>query len=187
MPNIRWRFFSGPTAAVLFLVFLTTLILVNGEPWGAAAFHRQVPGKVIPDMVFSSTPDQVKGYFLAMGEAGRQAYLAMDNVDMVFPLAYSLAYFCIIGTGIRYLAGQKSPWRVLAWGSWIGGVLDYLENFCFRALALDPVHTPDGVAQTVSILTPLKYIFCSLGILGTLTILVWVLVRWIHNRFQASA
>lgn len=175
------RFFSWPVALLCTVFLVVMLILVNGEPWGAAAFYRQFPGQVIPDMLFSYPPSSLAGLFQAMGESGRQAYLLLDNVDMVFPLAYSLAYFCLLGTALRYLAGQKSPWTALAFAGLLGGLFDYCENFCFRVFAVDPVSDHGALAGIVSVLTPAKFIACSMAMLAVLVVLILALIKRLRS------
>jgi hypothetical protein len=151
------KLFTGKNASLALIPFLICLFLING-PWiGAPAVSRASGGAVVPDLIFSYSPDQLAPMFQALGEAGKNAYLGMNFLDFFFAFFYGLLFFVTLG----WLAVRLYPsirWlRFIGVLGCIGALADEIENVIFRLIASGLQDGTGPLAATASVAGPIKF------------------------------
>lgn len=176
------KLFTGKNALLALIPFLITLVLING-PWiGAPAVSRAAGGAVVPDMVFSYSPDQLAPMFQALGEAGKSAYLVMNFLDFFFALFYGLLFFVTLG----WLAVRLFPaiqWlRFIGVLGCIGALADEIENVIFRLIASGLLDGTGPWAVGTSIAAPIKYSGTYISLLLVLIGLIALVIVTIRKK-----
>ncbi|OPY38218.1 MAG: hypothetical protein A4E35_00640 [Methanoregula sp. PtaU1.Bin051] len=158
---------TGKTLLVSLALYLVTLILIWGKPFGIAQLQEITGGPTILDMTFTTSPQQVYATLDALGEAGRAFDLArIVPLDLVFPFAYTL-FLVVVITWIlsRYLP-QESPWYFVNIIPLLAGAADYCENAGIIILLLSYPAISDPVAVWVSAMYIVKFVFSALSFIA---------------------
>ena len=134
-----------------FVVFLLTLILINGRPFGVEQLKIISGGVGLLDMELLYTPEQAYTLFATMGKAGRTFDLSyIIPLDLVFPFLYTLFYAVSITWLLHRWLPEHSMWHSLNLIPLFGGIADYLENFgIITMLVLWPEPLPNVALFTM--------------------------------------
>jgi hypothetical protein len=170
----------GKAAIGSTILFALGYLAVTGRPWGLASVLEAAPGAIVPDVVFHY---DAEGYYRVLenlGALGRERYLAMNLVDMAFPLAYGLFFVSWIALGCRILfprriadADHQATSTAGKWLSLIGAIpsfLDYIENVISRSLVLRFPDRATRLASALGYLSSAKFLafYVALAILAIL-------------------
>lgn len=151
------RFFSGRNLTISGGLFIALMVLIQG-PWiGAGAVAAAAPGAAIPDMLFSYDPESLSPMFVALGDAGRTAYLTMNLVDFFFAAAYGLLYLVALGWIAEKLFPRIPALRLLGLIGVLGALADETENVIFRLIASGASDGGEMTSRIAAVVSPLKY------------------------------
>ena len=159
---------NWPSWGISLALLVLAYIVVNGDTIGAEHVRLVSGGTSTLDAFFFFTPGKAYEVLAALGEAGRSAYLTANLLDFVYPLTYTL-FFSISMTmtyTFIYKAEDFRNWLILLpFGALLA---DYGETMCVRLMLLNYPTRLTGVAETASLVTPLKWVLivaCGLLIL----------------------
>lgn len=176
------RFFNWRIVLVTLLLAVVTGVTVNGPVIGTAYLKELVPGVTIPDLTAFYSPDELPGFFQAMGGPGREAYLTINNLDFLFIISYSLFGVAAIGTMLRYLMKHTDRATRLAFLGLLPGTLDTLESICLRVIVNNPFAEHATLSQAAAILTTVKIVAINLALVSVLVLAIVTLVTWRKQR-----
>lgn len=98
-----------------------------------------VCGAPPPDVRFGAAAADVHAFLAGCGPTGRQAYLTLQLVDLVYPLLFALFLASSLALVLRGLAPGRPALLTLAALPFLASGFDYLENACaWLALAAYP-------------------------------------------------
>lgn len=134
-------------------------------------------GMGIPDARMFYTYAQLQEIFRHYGPQGRQMYLQLQWVDMVYPLVYSLFL-----SSLLFVVYSKTRLRKTVYIPFIAAFFDYVENILLRVSILSFPDMQKGMVQMAGVVTFTKWFLIffafSLLVFGT----VWRLALWFKNR-----
>lgn len=182
------RIASGKVLAASFLLWIVTLILINGKPFGLAGLQEITGGPTILDMTLTTSPEQVYAVLDALGDAGREFYLThIVPLDLVFPFTYALFLSVLISWTLSHWHGEKSPWLFLNLAPIIACVADYCENAGVITLLLTyPAHL-DPVAMYTSVMYLIKFVFTAISYITVIAALAGWAVTVLKARLRGFA
>ena len=160
------------TATLAFFFVFNFTNLPGSMPRLVAAGHQTVPFEA--RMVFAT--EDVPRALDDLGEAGREAYLDLLQLDMFFPPVYC-GFFVVSLLQLR--AGRGFVSRLGRWLYALPAVLlvcDYLENLTLRHLLVQYPRGTDTYWTLLTIFTPVK----ALLFVG---LLLLVLTGYAHGAF----
>jgi hypothetical protein len=169
------RISTGKMVAASLFLWLVFAALINGRPFGIAGLEEITGGATVPDMTFSTNPDQVYAVIDALGEAGRAFDLTrVIPLDLVFPFTYALFLSVAITWVLLRLLPLESPWMGVNLLPLIAATADYCENAGVIAMLLAYPARLDAVAMGMILMSGVKFTFLALSF-GVLFIALLVL------------
>ena len=165
----------------LLLLFALQLIFMYGFhglfPFSVEKIAALSGGMGIPDARMYYTYAQLQEMFRHYGVQGRQMYLQLQGVDMVYPLVYSTFL-----ASLMFAVYHKTRLRKMVYVPFVAALLDYGENILLRINLLSFPHMQKGLVRLAASVTFLKWFLVffavSLLVLGA----VWRVVRWFRLR-----
>ena len=124
---------------------------------GAEHVKQVSGGTAILDSYFYYPPQSAYQVLTDLGQAGRDAYLTVNLLDMFFPLTYGLFLSISLTMTYTFVYPAQSKRNFVILLPLVTMLVDYGENICVRAMLLNYPVNLMGTAQVASILTPLKY------------------------------
>jgi len=134
-------------------------------------------GMGIPDARMFYTFSQLQNMFWHYGTEGREMYLQLQWIDMVYPLVYSTLLASLL-----YLVFKRTSLEILVFTPFVAALLDYTENVLLRISILS---FPDMNQKLVSIAGPvtfLKWLLLFFAFFLLLFGLVWRVAHWFRLR-----
>ena len=181
------RIASGKTVLVSFVLWLITLVLINGRPFGLAQLHDITGGATILDMTFTSNPDQVYSVLSSLGDAGRMFDLTrIVPLDLIFPFTYGIFLALGISWGLSHLIPEDSPWLLLNLAPVFAAAADYCENAGVITLLLTYPVRLDPVAWYVSIMYTVKFLFSAVSFITLFALLAACAVVFVLRHTAGS-
>lgn len=134
-------------------------------------------GMGIPDTRMYYTFPQLQNMFWHYGMEGREMYLHLQWIDMVYPLVYSTLLASLL-----YLVYKRTSLEILVFVPFVAALLDYTENILLRISILS---FPDMNEKIVSIAAPvtfLKWLLVFFVFFLLLFGLIWRVAHWFRMR-----
>lgn len=176
---------SWPAILGLLVAAGLFMFIMNGTdlPFSTPTIEDHSGGVPILDMQISYTPDDVYELYTALGTEGRQAYLILHLVpDILFPMAYSLAFAFTAAWFLVRLLPLGHPLQWLSLTPLISGMADILENLSLVICSLAYPSRIDWLAQVASLLTKIKFGLMLVGVV----LLSIIVVAWFIQKRPAS-
>jgi hypothetical protein len=170
--KIYW-IFLGLTALVAIIMGELGKFQPEGAPEGTVRTSPTI------DFEFANTPEKWNALQQFCGAPGMDALRVQTYVDYVFLMCYST----LIGAGVIGVSRASRSGAVralapaLAWGQWLSGVLDGIENFGLLQNANGPV-SQTWLNVTVACAT-LKF---ALIVIGVLFIFILMPLSWRDDK-----
>ncbi|MBN2006749.1 MAG: hypothetical protein JXA21_25570 [Anaerolineae bacterium] len=171
---------------IFLLLFIVSVTVINGKPYGVAQLNAITGGAGIPDMEMTGySPQRAYDILTAQGEAGRAFYLHfIVPQDFPFPLIYSLFY----AVTLIYLAQKLFPnnpqLQQIGLMGLCAGLADWGENLCLITLLLNYPQRLDAVAMVACVFTIIKAILTLLNMVIILAGVSWMLVGFVRGKIQ---
>ncbi len=164
------------------------LLLVAVQLVFLYAFHGLFPfsvekiaaisgGEGLPDAKMYYTYQQLYLLFQHYGSSGRQMYLQLQVVDMVYPLIYSTLLASLL-----FLIFKKTRLQVVVVIPFAAAFFDYIENILLRMSVLSFPHMHAGMVETAALATFAKWFLVFLAFFLLLFGAVWRLFYWLGMR-----
>ena len=176
----NWLTILGLLAVAGLLTFI-----MNGTAlsFSTPTIEAHSGGVPILDMRMSYTPEEAYELFMALGTAGRQAYLTLHLVpDMLFPISYALLFAFTGAWFLVRLLPLEHPLQWLSLIPLISGLADILENLSLVVSSLAYPNRIDWLAQVASLLTKIKFGLMPIGAV----FLIIIMVVWFIRKRPAS-
>ena len=154
-------------------------LIMNGTdlPFSTPTIEDHSGGLRILDMRFSYGPEEANSLFEALGTEGRRAYIMLHLIpDMLFPMAYALAFACTSAWFLVRVVPSDHPLQWLSLTPLISGVADIFENLSLVVVNLSYPVPIDWLAHIASVLTKIKFGLMPVGVvlLGVMGLLWFV-------------
>lgn len=154
----------GKTAVGITILFLITVILINGRPFGIMTLLDITGGASIPDMELWYSGESLYGILGALGEAGRFFYLtSVLPLDLVFPTCYGVFLAIILSHLVRIAGLQGTIWQYVVLLPIVAAIFDYAENILMIIILIHYPDTMPMIASCVSLCTVIK----GIGVRGS--------------------
>ena len=165
----------------LFILFVLLLIFMYGFhglfPFSVEKIAALSGGMGIPDAHMYYTFSQLQEMFQRYGVQGRQMYLQLQWVDMVYPLVYSLFLASLL-----YAVYKKTRLHKMVYIPFVAAALDYTENILLRVSIQSFPHMQKAVVQLAASVTFLKWFLVFFAMALLVFGAVWQTVLWFRNR-----
>lgn len=92
------------------------------------------PGVTVPDLLGVVSAAQLLQVFSELGEGGRDAYLSLAVVDLIYPMAYGALMLLSIAWGWREKMDARPAMKWVLVLPPAGVLADYIENLSFLTL-----------------------------------------------------
>ncbi len=150
-----------------------------------AYFHAVLdgvaPGRGTPDLLPLVGTSELYALLTSLGSAGRQAYLLIANVDMVYPLVYGSCILLTLAWGLGERVESSAWWRAVLVLPVLGVAADYVENVAVRVIVNDWPQTADGLATVWVYAHAIKWLTLLPSIVLTLGVLIYAVARMRHE------
>jgi hypothetical protein len=175
MKNLLIRNLSGKT--VLISLILANIIygIMLGITIPAVLKYSQ--GKQIFDLLpLGYTPKYAHQLLDVLGEKGRNAYLYQQiPFDLIYPFLFGLSYCLLLAYILKKINRLDSGLYGACLFPIVGGLSDYLENFCVIGLLTQYPHFSDALVWSAAFFSVIKSLFTGLYFL----VLIYTLGIWI--------
>jgi hypothetical protein len=173
---------------VLFLLFLISLMVINGKPFGTAQLMEITGGVNIPDVEMTGySPQRVYDILTAQGEAGRAFYLHyIVPQDFPLPLFYALFFAIALTLLARRLFPANHPLQRIGLLGLCAGLADWGENLSLLTLLVSYPQRLDTLASVASTFTVIKATLSLLNIGLILAGFVWLVVKTLAAKTSAQ-
>jgi len=115
------------------------------------------PGQTIPDLLGLVSAEALLAALDGLGPVGRQAYVKVAIVDLVYPLFYGSFMALSMGWGWRDRVATSALYRTLLLLPLFGVLADYVENLSVLTLILSPPASPTTLAWVGAVGHALKW------------------------------
>ena len=160
----------------LFILFLLLNYAFNGLFSFSIEKLKALSGNLsMPDMDLVYSYDRLSFLFQQYGVAGRDVYLKLQWIDMIYPLVYSTFFASLL-----FLFFGKTKFSYLVFIPIAAAVFDYAENILLRINILSYPDMNRLLVNISSITTLLKW---SLILLTIITIIIGLFGR-LFKGFQ---
>lgn len=133
-------------------------------------------GMGIPDAQMFYTSPQLQNMFRLYGPEGREMYLRLQWIDMVYPLIYSTLLASLL-----YLVYKKTRLENMVFVPFVAALFDYAENILLRISILSFPNMQDGVVSIAGTVTFIKWLLVFFAFFLLLFGFIW---RVAHHRFK---
>lgn len=161
-PVFRWLMLASLTGTLVFAVVLGAV--------GARFSARTGPGGEsydILDFEFAGTPERVEKIFQVWGAPGIAAARRQTWLDFLFLLCYATLLVLFVVNVVARPAPDSAGWlragRVIAWGQWLAGLFDALENVALLVLLYRPASPATPWPQLAAVCAAVKFSLLAAG------------------------
>lgn len=167
----RWYWVVG-------LIILEFLFLwgFNGMFSFSVLKLKALSGYGLPDELYYYNYHQLYHIFESYGVKGRQIYLHLQWIDMIYPIIYSLLLSSLLSVFYK-----NSKFKGLVFLPFFALVFDYSENIFLRTSILSFPHMNTTWVTIASFSTALKWTFILLSftllLIGSVTKIVLIQIR----------
>ena len=125
-------------------------------PGGVLSLRRLADGDLQVDVRLAYSPNTLYRLLEKYGKEGRQSFLRMLRIDMVFPAVYSTALYLLADLLAALHGTQWKTWNIAQIFAISAAVFDYIENALLWSIVrrFPARHVP--LARAASICTSLK-------------------------------
>lgn len=170
------RLASGRVVLVLLAVVLAIDAVLAG--WVAPRIAAGSDGGGPLDLSLTYTADEAYARIAVFDEDTRRFYAVTEaTLDVLFPLAYSLFFACLILYLLRRADRQESRLRWMALAPFGALIADLLENAGIVALLVRYPARMEGVAAVTGWMTLTKWAFVGVTVVVVLAAVVLVARR----------
>ncbi len=138
-------------------------------------------GMGIPDAQILYTSPQLQNMFRLYGPEGREMYLRLQWIDMVYPLIYSTLLASLL-----YLVYKKTRLENMVFIPFVAALFDYAENILLRISILSFPNIQDGVASIAGTVTFIKWLLVFFAFFLLLFGLIWRVTHQWFKKKQAG-
>lgn len=158
--NGMQRFATKKYIIPLLIMFIIIIALMEISPIGKVRLNEMSGGAGMLDMQFGYSQLQVYDLLGSIGTVGRQLYMRLLGLDLIFAVVFMLLQSLMI-TALLRKAQVNHHWHKLNLLPFVRSALDILEN-CFILVMLNnyPIQLPIIIAISCMI-TILKWIIYS--------------------------
>ncbi len=171
------KIFSWQFVIISLITTIVTGAIVNGPIVGTGHLQTIVPGVTIPDITPQYSPEKLAGFFQAMGEEGRAAYIVLNNFDFLFIVSNALFGFSAIGMMLRALMKNKTRATQLALLGLMPALFDAIESVCFRLIVTNPYSEHLLLSNIAATATKIKFAAYNVVLLLIVILLVMIVVK----------
>ena len=171
---------TSRTGWLLLIVALQVLFMVAFHglfPFSVEKIASLSGGMSIPDARMFYTFSQLQDMFQHYGTEGREMYLRLQWVDMVYPLVYATLLASLL-----YLVYKKTRLEMLVFVPFIAALLDYTENILLRISILSFPHMNSMPADVAGVVTFLKWLLIFTALFFLFFGFVWKIIRKFKSR-----
>lgn len=177
-----WSRTSGRRVLMAFGALMVCNILLAGFH---AALDGVAPGRGTPDLLPFVGASELFALLESLGSAGRQAYLPIANVDMVYPLVYGSCILLTLTWGLGERLESSAWWRAVLMLPAVGVMADYVENVAARVIVNGWPQPADGLATVWVYAHGTKWLTLLPSIVLALGVLIYAMARMRHESRSA--
>ena len=173
---------TSRTGWLLLVVILQVLFMYAFHglfPFSVEKIAALSGGEGIPDATMFYTYQQLQHMFQQYGPAGRQMYLQLQWVDMVYPLVYSTLLASLL-----FLVYRKTRLIVMVYVPFIAALFDYAENILLRISVLSFPDMHKWLVQIAGPVTFIKWFLLFFAFFLLVFGAVWRLAHWFRMKKQ---
>ncbi len=130
-----------------------------------------------PDARMFYTFPQLQNMFWHYGIEGREMYLNLQWVDMVYPVVYSTLLASLL-----YLVYKRTRLEILVFVPFVAALFDYTENVLLRISILSFPNMNEKIVSIAGPVTFLKWLLIFFAFFLLLFGLVWRVAHWFRLR-----
>ncbi len=164
---------------ILYLLTLALSIVMMGAL--APIILTQSGGLPILDMWLNYSPSDASNFLTALGPDGRQLYLVLKAVDMIYPLAYGFAFALTIANMTAHLYPVHRKYGVVTSLPLLAAFTDYIENVLHIIQITSYPNLSDIIFTLANYITIVKFVFLLTGVLVILLLILIHLFRKMKN------
>jgi len=157
---------------VLFMYAFHGLFPFSVEKIGAVS-----GGMGIPDARMFYTYPQLQNMFQHYGPQGREMYLRLQWVDMVYPLVYSTLLASLL-----FLVYKKTRLLKTVYVPFLAALFDYLENILLHISILSFPDMQKWIVQVVGPVTFFKWLLVFFAFFLLVFGTIWRAAHWFRLR-----
>ncbi len=134
-------------------------------------------GMNIPDVQMFYTFTQLHNMFQHYGTQGREMYLQLQWVDMVYPLVYSTLLASLL-----YLVFKRTSLENMIFIPFVAVLFDYTENILLRVSILSFPHMNEKIVSIAGVMTFVKWLLIFFAFFLLLFGFIWRVAHWFRLR-----
>jgi len=138
-------------------------------------------GMAIPDARMYYTFPQLQNMFWHYGMEGREMYLHLQWIDMVYPLVYSTLLASLL-----YLVYKRTRLEILVFVPFVAALLDYTENILLRISILSFPHMNEKIVSIAGVITFVKWLLIFFAFFLLLFGFIWRVAHWLRLKKEAG-
>ena len=138
-------------------------------------------GMGIPDTQMFYTWPQLQNMFQHYGPEGREMYLRLQWIDMVYPLVYSTLLASLL-----YLVYKKTRLENMIFVPFVAALFDYAENILLRISILSFPNMREGIVRIAGPVTFFKWLLLFFAFFLLLFGFIWRVAHHWFNKKQAG-
>ena len=138
-------------------------------------------GMGIPDARMFYTYSQLQNMFRHYGTEGREMYLRLQWIDMVYPLVYSTLLASLL-----YLVYKNTRLENMVFVPFVAALFDYAENFLLRISILSFPNMQEGIIRIAGPVTLFKWLLVFFAFFLLLFGLIWRVTHQWFKKKQAG-
>ncbi len=171
---------TSRTGWLLLIVALQLLFLYASHglfPFSVEKISALSGGMGIPDARMYYSFPQLQNMFWHYGEEGREMYLHLQWVDMIYPPVYSTLLASLL-----YLVYKKTRLENMILVPFVAALFDYAENVLLRISILSFPNMQEGIVRIAGPVTFLKWLLLFFAFFLLLFGLIWRGAHWFRLR-----
>ena len=134
-------------------------------------------GLGIPDAQMFYTFSQLQNMFWHYGSEGREMYLQLQWIDMIYPLVYSTLLASLL-----YLVYKRTRIEILVFVPFVAVLPDYIENILLRISILSFPGMNEKIVSIAGVMTYSKWLLIFFALFLLLFGLIWRAAHWFRLR-----
>ena len=138
-------------------------------------------GMGIPDTQMFYTPLQLQNMFRLYGPEGREMYLRLQWIDIVYPLIYSTLLASLL-----YLVYKNTRLENMVFVPFVAALFDYAENVLLRISILSFPNMQEEIVRIAGPVTFIKWLLLFFAFFLLLFGFIWRVAHHWFNKKQAG-
>jgi hypothetical protein len=186
MEEILIRHSSGKKVLIWFLLanLFYILMVVITIP---KVMHFANGMKILDMLPTGYDFEYVNNLLLALGDAGRSAYLFQQiPLDMIYPFLFAASYSLLLVFLLKKLDKTETLWYYLAYLPLVAGLSDYAENLGIITLLNQYPDISETSVQVSNVFSLVKSASTTVFFVALLVVLIWTGINWLQNMNKAS-